>query len=197
MLHLAPMSSRNQLGQFLRDRGLLGIAVEIGTHRGEFAEQFMKSWDGQELTCIDPWSVPEGYEEQAKHLWGGQSREQDYLEAMRRLQPFNHPTKRVRLCRGTSAQGLSLYDDNTLDFVYIDGDHSLEGVMFDIQYWWTRLKSGGVMAGHDFLCPGEMNGGWGQYIQPAVLSHAALFDIDVYLIAEEGGLPWSYYFIKP
>lgn len=36
------------------------------------------------------------------------------------------------------------------DFIFIDADHSYEGVRDDIQRWWPKLKPGGVMAWHDY-----------------------------------------------
>ena len=42
------------------------------------------------------------------------------------------------------------FEDNSLDFVHIDGDHSFDYVMMDIIEWSKKLKEGGVMACHDF-----------------------------------------------
>jgi len=36
------------------------------------------------------------------------------------------------------------------DFVYIDGDHSYEGVTADIEHWMPKIREGGILAGHDF-----------------------------------------------
>lgn len=38
-----------------------------------------------------------------------------------------------------------------VDFVFIDGDHSLDGITKDWAYWSERLKAGGIMALHDTL----------------------------------------------
>jgi len=43
-------------------------------------------------------------------------------------------------------------DDNSLDFVYVDADHSYEGCKRDMNAWWSKLKKGGVMVGHDYYC---------------------------------------------
>jgi hypothetical protein len=42
------------------------------------------------------------------------------------------------------------YKDRSLDFVYIDADHSYEIVKKDIKSWYPKVKIGGVIAGHDY-----------------------------------------------
>lgn len=39
-----------------------------------------------------------------------------------------------------------------LDFVFIDGDHSYEGVKIDLEKYVPKIKSGGILAGHDWTC---------------------------------------------
>jgi predicted O-methyltransferase YrrM len=38
---------------------------------------------------------------------------------------------------------------NSVDFVFIDGDHTLAGITADWGYWTNRLISGGIIALHD------------------------------------------------
>jgi hypothetical protein len=189
----SPLSSRNQFGHFLKERKLTGLGVEVGTHRGEFAYVLLKSWPGT-LYCVDPWGPLAGYEEQAAGLWGNGDREEDYRIAQRRLAKFtNH-----HMLRMTSHKALEQFRADSLDFVYIDGDHRPQHVLHDLCNWWAKLKPGGILAGHDFICPGEVNGGWGPGVQLGIQvffneTHA---DSDVHLIVEEGGLPWSFYIVK-
>lgn len=44
------------------------------------------------------------------------------------------------------------FDDNSVDYIHIDCDHVYESVKKDINAWWTKLKVGGIMSGHDYLC---------------------------------------------
>lgn len=41
----------------------------------------------------------------------------------------------------------------SLDFVYIDGDHSYEAVKKDLEAWYPKVKSGGMFCGHDYNYP--------------------------------------------
>lgn len=44
-------------------------------------------------------------------------------------------------------------EDNSLDMVYIDADHSYEQVMLDIRVWKPKVKKGGILCGHDYAEP--------------------------------------------
>ena len=51
---------------------------------------------------------------------------------------------------GDSAASASRYPDASLDFVFIDADHSYESVSRDIDAWRSKVRPGGILAGHDF-----------------------------------------------
>jgi len=42
------------------------------------------------------------------------------------------------------------FEDESVDFVFIDSDHKYESVVKDIQSWLPKIKKGGMMSGHDF-----------------------------------------------
>jgi hypothetical protein len=201
-LRLGEVNHRWQLGDLMNSRGLLGVAVEVGTHRGVFAESFRRVWQGQTLHCIDPWNVPPGFEQQAAGLGDGSKgdREDDYWTARKRLLYWTRKGQ-VEIHRAMSPEAAGMFSDESLDLVYIDADHSYSAVLADLEAWWPKLRSGGLIAGHDFLCPGEVAGGWGQFTQRAVAEFSATNGVDTFLIIENGsetaGQPWSYYLEKP
>lgn len=61
---------------------------------------------------------------------------------------------RVTLDPRSSVKVASAFNDRTVDLVFIDGDHSYDGVITDIYAWWPKLKRNGVMAGHDYTAVG-------------------------------------------
>jgi len=52
--------------------------------------------------------------------------------------------------RTTSAGAARVFDDASLDAVYIDADHKWWSVVQDLAAWWPKVRPGGVMLGHDF-----------------------------------------------
>ena len=50
-----------------------------------------------------------------------------------------------------------LYDDNSLKFVWIDGDHGKDIVYNDLVNFWPKLKKGGVIAGDDIVYEEVLN----------------------------------------
>ena len=53
------------------------------------------------------------------------------------------------MIHGDSADSAAGFADGSVDFVYLDADHSYDGVTRDIRAWKPKMKRGGVMGGHD------------------------------------------------
>ena len=191
----ASFVDRDNFPNFLNEKGLVGEAVEVGVHRGVFAKVILDHWKGRMLHLVDPWSIPLGYEEQAKNLisvlQGEESREMDLQETHRILLPHG---RRYITYSATSERVLRYFADKSLDFVYLDGDHRHEEVLHDLQGWWSKLKPGGILGGHDWICHPPDTDSRG--VQSAVTEFAKEASVDVFLVVEMKTQPWSYYLIK-
>lgn len=53
-----------------------------------------------------------------------------------------------------SLEAAKKFRDDSVDFVWIDADHSYKGVKDDIAAWWPKIKRGGAMGGDDFPMAG-------------------------------------------
>lgn len=122
------------------------VAVEIGSWMGGSA-RIIAPHSGR-LFCVDPWSsfyvsdIGELNPEEMFSLFC--MNVQDYL--------FD----RVIPCRGLSATWSRIWTI-PIDFLFIDGDHSYEGVISDIRGWLPRMREGGIILGHDYSLPGVAN----------------------------------------
>lgn len=182
-------------GELLR-RGLKSVAVEVGTHRGDFAAPFLREWPGT-LACVDPWENPPGYEHQGELLRlalnGAPTREEDMAYCDKFLSEV--APGRYELVRDSSPAAAVRFDDCSLDFVYIDGDHERAAVEADLAAWWPKVRVGGILAGHDFVC-NEEDGGWGRNIYPAVMEFAKARGVEPLEIVEPDGMPSSFMIVK-
>lgn len=194
MFLVSPLSTRNSITQLISRPAANSGIVEVGTHRGEYARLLMQDWRGI-LYCVDPWADLPEYQGQARFLeHSNGNRDEDYAFAKYRLEPWKN---RVLFVRSTSEEAVPLFADGSLDLAYIDGNHEYEYVVKDLNLWWPKVKTGGILAGHDIVCPGPKTvDNWGRCIQPAVWEFMQVSGLDVYLIVEEGGLPWSFYVFK-
>ena len=65
---------------------------------------------------------------------------------MRALEPFADRFTHIKRYSDTA---LELLPDGAFDFIYIDGDHSHKWASHDITNYWPKVKSGGILCGHD------------------------------------------------
>lgn len=56
--------------------------------------------------------------------------------------------------RMDSTEAANLYQDKSLDFVFIDACHTTDCVTTDLKAWFPKVKLKGVLAGHDYTLPG-------------------------------------------
>jgi predicted O-methyltransferase YrrM len=85
----------------------------------------------------------------------------------------------VNKLKMTSEAASQLFEDQSLDFCYIDAEHKFESVNKDIQLWLPKVKNGGWIAGHDISIPGVSaavvknfpNKEWVKFIDTSWLIH--------------------------
>lgn len=143
---LSASATRYQLWtEFLQDNRVESIA-EIGVYRGRFAAEILAACDSiRTYYMVDPW----------RHLddWNKPSNTDDsqfdaYLAETEATTAFA-ADKRVIL-RGTTLEVIDQIPDGSLDFAYIDGDHTLRGISIDLINVWPKVRAGGWIGGDDF-----------------------------------------------
>jgi len=139
------LQNRNELGKFFNWLGLTGEGAEIGVLHGEYSLEILRHWKGHTLHLVDAWSnTIEDYADPISEI----DLEQVYQKMLENIEPYRDRVKIHRLLSNVAA---SRFSDNSLDFVYIDADHCYERVKEDIAIWSEKVRSGGVLCGHDFL----------------------------------------------
>lgn len=63
--------------------------------------------------------------------------------------------------KSISWEAASNFNDESLDFVFIDAGHDYESVKKDITNWLPKIKKGGIISGHDYFNSIEFGGNFG------------------------------------
>ena len=125
------------------------VGVEIGTCLGVTAELFLKELPTlQKLFCIDHYP--------AFIDWNGTVMSQERQAVMKdharaRLSAYGDRVSLEYMNSEEFAKKFSISSEwQHLDFIFVDGDHSFEGVLRDFHLYWGFVRSGGIFAGHDW-----------------------------------------------
>jgi predicted O-methyltransferase YrrM len=73
-------------------------------------------------------------------------RKSDIEQVKKNLSQFDF----VTIVQADSARAAEQYRDESIDFVFIDADHSGKAVVRDTLAWLDKIKKGGIIAGHDY-----------------------------------------------
>jgi len=123
-----------------------GKGVEVGTFKGEFSKEIVENWPGT-LYMVDVWRplANEEYLDSSNH---NNFENGVYGEAIKNIR--GHEDRAV-MVRASSEIAANMFEDNSLDFVYIDANHAYEYVVQDIKLWYPKVKAGGYLCGHDYI----------------------------------------------
>ena len=83
----------------------------------------------------------------------------------------------------TSLEAADLFENNSLDFVYFDTNHSFSYLTQELKKWYPKLKPGGILAGHDYNGP--------------VRSAVQAFFSPMKIMAYQGWMAYSWITYKP
>lgn len=130
--------------------GELGLTVglEIGIEKGKNAQEMYEQIPDLKLYGLDSYKQHPyaSYVEVAvKRNWDPKEIKRWKAQCLKRMAGRN-----FTMLEGFSEDMISQVPDFSLDFVYIDADHSYDFVMQDMILWGRKLKKGGVMSGHDY-----------------------------------------------
>lgn len=158
--------------------------AELGVAEGLFSRD-MLNWDIPKLYSVDAWSKlnqkGDGGFDQSWH-------DKNYNNAKKLLSQFGD---RSVILKGLTHEMASQVEDNSLGLLYLDGDHSFEGVMRDLNAWYPKVAKGGYVAGHDYLCADYD-------VQRAVRKFASENNIHEILTIEENSIQDAgFIFMKP
>jgi hypothetical protein len=123
------------------------IIAELGVFEGDFSKDIKKICKPKKLFLVD---LFDGY------FGSGDKDGKNYHyvqleDEMSKLIKFFENDETVSVIKNSTSEFLNSLDDNYLDIVYIDADHSYNSVLEDLRLSYKKVKTGGLICGHDYV----------------------------------------------
>ena len=122
------------------------VWVEVGSWAGRSLACVGASLQSGELIAVDRFSGCPGCSDYDTRI-----ARRSLLEVIDGIN--QRPEVTARLIEVSSVEAAKAFDDESVDVVFIDGDHDYASVRDDLNAWLTKVKSGGIICGHDGKYP--------------------------------------------
>lgn len=157
------------------------MGAEIGVWKGDFSHKIMQTAKPKKLLLIDPWQLNDT-EEYADAWYGAQAKvdmnsvfEQVTGRFIRLID-----SGRIEIIRESSQTAVPALTDASLDFVYIDGDHTYEAVLNDLKNAFLKIVPGGFICGDDY----SLGNWWGDGVVRAVNEFIGAYPVKIELFLD-------------
>lgn len=159
---------RSELSSLFQEKNSLGKGVEVGVGKGEHAKTILSKYLGH-LYLVDPWEMqdPQEYED----ITNSEDHISNLCDCVTNLSEYQ---ARYTIVKKKSSLAANDFENESLDFVYIDANHKYSFIKADIEYWFPKVRAGGIISGHDYF------NNWEDI--PDIASNG----IDKYVFNEEG-----------
>lgn len=164
---------RNDLAQLFAELGFTK-GCEVGVAEGKFSEILCKANPELHLLCVDPWH---SYKSNPQ----SKTKEKDefaYRETQRRLAPYPN----VKLDMRLSMDAVRDVEDDSLDFVNIDGHHGFRFAMLDLLHWSMKVRTGGIILLDDYIYLDRKR--WGAGVVEAVQAFTSANEVNPWFICD-------------
>ena len=162
--------------------------VEIGVWKGDFSKEILEGCDFiDRYYMVDPWANLPDWNK--PYNVKTQMFEAIYAEAMEKTK---FASQKLVILRGRTKDVISDITDGSLDFAYIDGDHTLRGITIDLIKLLPKMREGGLIGGDDFT-----NNAWlhGSQFEPSLVCPFGIYfaeAMDLPIVA----LPFNQFIIQ-
>lgn len=132
------------------------VCAEVGVWKGDFSMKILRHTSPLKLHLIDPWTYQPGF---PGRKYGGRfARTQKDMDGIfEGVQSRFAGSPPVSIHRALSEDALAEFPEVYFDWIYLDGNHEFEFVLKDLAVGFSKVRSGGFIAGDD-LCWGRNRG---------------------------------------
>jgi hypothetical protein len=127
-----------------------GTFVELGCYKGKSTSfigvEIHKQKRDIEFFAVDSFqgATNSTDENEVKAYVGISDIEQTYLES---IAPIGN---KIQTIKSLSHEAADMFDDESVDVLFVDAGHSREAVLNDLKAWYPKMKNNSIMAGHDY-----------------------------------------------
>ena len=189
------INNKNDIHKLINLCGFTGSYVEIGVARGHFTKYILNNTLLSKLILIDPYKNFKI--EEFSCCMNSLDMDKEFEFCKDNLS--NHKDK-IKFIRKTSSDATIEIEDNSLDIVYIDGNHAYSYVLDDMKNYWTKIRSGGIMFGDDIYeysenkdvikiwdgQPIEHSKSWGKFgVHAALIDFCKEYKLNYYIFSNQ------------
>ncbi|QGM22381.1 hypothetical protein GJ672_09030 [Spiribacter sp. 2438] len=118
------------------------VCAEIGVWKGQFSRSILDVTDPKELHLVDPWAFQDEYPDR---MYGGKEAkgQKDMDDIFEAVKTAFAEDEAVHVHRGSSKDVLISFEDETFDWIYVDGNHYYGYVLEDLRLSYEKIKKGG------------------------------------------------------
>lgn len=140
------VEQREDLAKLIDELGLK-TGAELGVNLGVFSDFLLSNSKLEKLYSIDAWYTDESSTKAVFKQRAAVVLNECYEKAKLILSKHG---KRSQIIKKTTFDAVREFEDDSLDFVYIDASHRFSGVALDLIQWYPKVRLGGIFAGHDY-----------------------------------------------
>jgi hypothetical protein len=153
------------------------IVAELGVNRGEFSEKILNTCEPTKLHLID--------------IWGDARYNQQIRKEVENKFDSLIKKGKVEINLGLSTDVVNQFPEKYFDWIYIDTDHSYQTTYAELEKYQSKIKEGGIMAGHDFIL-GNFEGMVLYGVKEAVYQFCDKYNWEIIYLSMENTIPPSF-----
>jgi hypothetical protein len=122
--------------------------AELGVSKGRFTAFLCSNMYDMRMIAVDLWEPQPFASGDGAQTYVGWDHNESLADF--KAMCIQYFPRRVRILRMHTVEAAKLIPDESLDFVFVDALHTYEACKADIEAWWPKIRSGGMLSGHDY-----------------------------------------------
>lgn len=131
--------------------------IEIGARYGESSKTIIQNLVINEYIIIDPYTTYEEYNNDGFNNIISRDKEDEIYHNTKNGLRKIHSNIRFYRTFSNDQNTINSIENNSIDLVFIDGNHSYKYVLEDLENYYPKLKENGIICGDDFFMRSRLN----------------------------------------